>query len=394
MTLSIRPQVYSLPSYSLTGDLLGYLRCGLQYRYQRIGKLPASRPVQQWFGEFIHGVLEEAFRRYRDSLQQGRPSLPPWEGDDLRDILNLVKARLGARGLHAWSPDLEQMGDNRASTAVQELGPHLFPLIHRAEVRLTGARVLPKTPVKPFREADRYEMVGVVDVVTHVALADPKFAANPIVNALKDALGYGLPPKFEVIIDYKGMRRPPLPKPGAKPGLWSQYEWQLQTYGELRRVQPDALNVVAGVLLYVNELHPTRTDLEHLKEEIAGDMTDRPPPLGSPDEAALKRWKTRDKELPDLSFEYRLARALRVSPITTASISEALIAFDNVVRDIETCRGREYYGSPVLQAWTRNSSEEQTCVVCDSRTYCPDYRAKYASKHGETEPRLPAVKKP
>ena len=96
MTLSIRPQVYSLPSYSLTGDLLGYLRCGLQYRYQRIGKLPASRPVQQWFGEFIHGVLEEAFRRYRDSVLKGTPSLPPWDPMDVFDILETGQSTLGS----------------------------------------------------------------------------------------------------------------------------------------------------------------------------------------------------------------------------------------------------------------------------------------------------------
>ena len=95
MPLSIRPKVYSLPSYSLTGDLLGYLRCGLQYRYQRIGKLPASNPIQQWFGEFIHGVLEEAFRRYRDSNRSGTPTLPPWPPAELDDIRQLVKARLG-----------------------------------------------------------------------------------------------------------------------------------------------------------------------------------------------------------------------------------------------------------------------------------------------------------
>ena len=174
MPLSIRPRVYSLPSYSLTGDLLGYLRCGLQYRYTRIGRLPASRPVQQWFGEFIHGVLEEAFRRYRDSVLKGTPSLPPWPSAELDDIRKLIKARLGARGLYAWSSDLEQLGDARANAAVQELGPHLFPLIHRAEVRLTGARMLPAIQSQlQFREADRYEMVGVVDVVTHVELADP-----------------------------------------------------------------------------------------------------------------------------------------------------------------------------------------------------------------------------
>jgi PD-(D/E)XK nuclease superfamily len=395
MTLSIRPQVYSLPSYSLTGDLLGYLRCGLQYRYQHIGKLPASRPVQQWFGEFIHGVLEEAFRRYRDSVLKGTPSLPPWNLAELSDIRTLVKARLGARGLYAWSPDLEQLGDERATVAVQELGGHLFPLIHRAEVRLTGARMLPAIQNNlQFRLADRYEMVGVIDVVTHVELADPAFAKNPIVNAITAALGSNLPPKFEVIVDYKGMRRPPVPKSGAKDSLWTQYEWQLQTYGELRSTQPDALQVVAGVLLYVNELQPTRSDLEQLKNEMASGTTDRPPTAGSPAETALMNWKTRDKQLPHLPFDYRLSRALRVSPITTSSIANALHAFDNVVRDIETCRGREVHGSPVLQAWTKNSSEEQTCVVCDSRTYCPDFRAKYAKKHGETEPRLPAVKTP
>src|SRR5687767_11987241 len=214
MPLSIRPKIYSLPSYSLTGDLLGYLRCGLQYRYQRIGKLPAARPIQQWFGEFIHGVLEEAFRRYRDSVAKGQPSLPPWSEPELDDIRKLIKARLGARGLYAWSPDDEARGDARATIAVQELGPHLFPLIHRAEVRLTGARFLPVIqPGLQFREADRYEMVGVVDVVTHVELQNPAFANNPIVSILRRGLGPAVPSQFEVILDYKGMRRPRVPVP-------------------------------------------------------------------------------------------------------------------------------------------------------------------------------------
>lgn len=225
MSLSVRPKVYTLPSYSLTGDLLGYLRCGLQYRYTRIGKLPSARPIQLWFGEFIHGVLEESFRRYRDSVQKGRPSPPPWPSSELDNIRKLIKARLGARGLYAWSPDLEQLGDDRANVAVQELGPHLFPLIHRAEVRLTGARLLPAIQSHlQFRVADRYEIVGVIDVVTHVELSDPAFAKNPVVGAIKTALGSPLPPTFEVIIDYKGMRRPPISGGGGKADLWTQYE--------------------------------------------------------------------------------------------------------------------------------------------------------------------------
>ena len=32
MTLTVRDPAYIIPSYSLTGDLLAYRRCGLQYR--------------------------------------------------------------------------------------------------------------------------------------------------------------------------------------------------------------------------------------------------------------------------------------------------------------------------------------------------------------------------
>jgi hypothetical protein len=391
MALSVRPKVYSLPSYSLTGDLLGFLRCGLQYRYTHIGRLPPSRPVQLWFGEFIHGVLEEAFRRYRDSEIQGRPSLPPWPIAEIDDICELIKKRLAARGLFSWDPNLEKLGHIRAETAIQELGPHLFPLIHRAEIRLYGARMLPKIPVKyQFREADRYEMVGVIDVVTHVELSKPKFQKNPLVHEVLKALPGNPGNKFEVIVDYKGMRRP-AGKHGGHGSLWDQYAWQLQTYGQLRRRQADALPVVAGVLFYVNELYPTREDLQDLKQEIANKTTDVPPVLGSEAEKMLKSWKIRDP-LPDLPFDYRLARAFRVVSIDDHSIELALKEFDKVVQDIETCRGREVNGTTVLSAWDRNSTDEGTCVVCDSRTFCPDYRSQYAKNRGEFTPRIPGVR--
>lgn len=391
MTLSIRPKVYRLPSYSLTGDLLGFLRCGLQYRYSRIGKLPSSRPVQLWFGEFIHGVMEEAYRRYRDFMAKGKPALPPWPPTLLDEVRNLIEQRLAAQGLIAWDPDLKKLGRDRAEVAIQELGPHLFPIIAEAEVRLSGARKLPLIPPHlQFRTADRYEMAGIVDVLTQVQLGDPNLSGNALIQMILPHLPGNSLPEFEVIVDYKGMRRPPS-KGGGGTALWTQYAWQVLTYADLRRHQAGAKPVVAGVLVYINELMPTRSDLQHLKKEIVAGTTDVLPLAGSPDDKAIRSWNTKGP-LVSLSWDYRLSRAIRVVPVGDTATQAAVQGFDDVVQDIETCLGAETHGGTVLKSWKRNPADESSCVVCDSRTYCPDYQQLYAAAHGEKLPKLPGQK--
>lgn len=391
MTLSVRPKPYQLPTYSLTGDLIAFLRCGLQYRYSRIGRLPPSRPVQLWFGEFIHGVLEEAYRRHQDLKTKGKPALPPWPNPMLADIMKLIVDRLAARGLIAWDPVLKRIGAERAEVAIQELGPHLFPLISEAEVRLSGARILPAIPSSlQFRTADRYEMAGIVDVLTEIQFNDPKLANNPLIRLILPHLPAAPPATFEVIVDYKGMRRPPS-KGSDATGLWTQYEWQVLTYAELRKHQSGSKPVVAGALIYINELSPTRGDLERLKKEVVAGTTDMMPPAGTSDDKAIRGWNTKGP-LIKLSWNYRLSRAIRVIPVTPAGIQTAAQGFDKVVQEIEICRGKEVHGASVLSSWTRNPSEEGTCVVCDSRTYCPDYQTKYAAQHNEKQPRLPGIK--
>lgn len=382
MRLSKRPPIYELPSYSLTADLLGFLRCGLQYRYTRLGRLTPSRPVQMWFGQFVHGVLEEAFRRYSTAREAGRDETPPWPAGTLEEIRDLVKSRLAAEGLHAWDEDLERLGDQRADAAVNELGAALFPLIHRAEVRLTGSRALPAiASALQFREADRYEIVGVVDVISHVELQDKQLQDNGLVKLLKAELGSALPSEFELIIDYKGMRRPPIRGASARPTLWDIYGWQLQTYAHLRRAQEDHLPIAAGLILYLNELVPTKTDIDALRREIANNHTDVMPSLGSDAERELGSWAKTGDPLP---LDFRLARAVRIVPVSDATIQQSLAEFDAVVTRIETCRGRELQGGKIIASWEKNATDEATCVACDSRTFCPEY-AKVKM------PRLPAA---
>lgn len=388
MQLSRRPPVYALPSYSLTGDLLAFLRCGLQYRYTRIGQLPPSRPVQMWFGEFIHGVLEEAYRQYAAAAKEGRDDRPPWPKERVSAICELIKQRLVAKGLFAWDEDLEKLGDRRAAVALDELGPELFPLIHRAEVRLTGARPLPLARIPEryrFREADRYEMVGVIDVITHVELNRPEFAENRIVQAIVRALPRRPPKHFEVIIDYKGMRRPSRDPSSVGPSYWDIYAWQLLTYAHLRRMHEDSLPVVAGVIVYLNELLPTRSDLLTLYREIEAGTTDVVPERGSTAARILSVLPKKGKP-PELPLEFRLARALRVVTIDQHALDAALEQFDDVVARIEACRGEELARGKVIASWEKNPSDEGTCAACDARTFCPSYGK-------ETTPRLPGVKR-
>ena len=99
MQLSRARSPYTIPSYSLTGDLLAYLNCGLQYRYQNRGSLPPSTPVQLWFGEFIHAVMEEAYLRWDRAVA---PRTFPWDwATTVRPVELEVFRRLRASGLVA-----------------------------------------------------------------------------------------------------------------------------------------------------------------------------------------------------------------------------------------------------------------------------------------------------
>lgn len=77
-----------------------------------------------------------------------------------------------------------------------------------------------------------------------------------------------------------------------------------------------------------------------------------------------------------------------VFTVDNTSVQVAQANFDDVVSRIKTCRSKELSGTPILQAWERNPSDESPCVICDSRTFCPDYQGQYAWRYGEMHPKL------
>jgi hypothetical protein len=392
MTLSVRPTPYIIPAYSLTGDLLAYLRCGLQYRYQHRGTLPPSKPVQRWFGEFLHGVMEEAYRQWTVA-----PLPFPVSDSYLLSIEQLIIERLGARGIwprnqaicdlraRAAGTLVDDLAHRRARASVNIWGPHLFPLIAQAEVRLKGIREMPGSVA--IARADYYEVQGIVDVLTSVELstADPtnrlllEIRGDP---AVARALGQVIAQqntanssKCEIIVDYKGMRRPSYKDDPTAEHIY----WQILTYAWLRGQQPEASPVVGGVLLFLNELEPSRDDMEELCGELFGPGAPRTDviPLGT-DLANLRAWYGRRYQgtPPTLSLDYRIKRSIRVVSVSSTEVQRSLQAFDLTVAEIETSVAEESSGRLLTACWRNRQSttpdpKDQTCAVCDFRTYCP-----------------------
>lgn len=139
MALNARQEATTIPNYSLTGDLLSFLRCGLQYRYQNGSALPPARPVQLWFGEFIHGVMEMAYMIWSE-----RSIALPWPNTtiewndreagknlpehDIGEIGRRVEAVLAVQGKIPRNRDARMMAYARAAEAINVIGPICFRL--------------------------------------------------------------------------------------------------------------------------------------------------------------------------------------------------------------------------------------------------------------------------
>ena len=377
MELAFKRPDRVVPEYSLTGDLLSYRRCAMQYRYYNGSSLPPSRPVQLWYGEFIHGVLEAAFRLWRaraatvpfpwpcDPLEEDGPPSAPRDGlarNDVRVIGWPIEEALAFAGKRARSRKARASAYGRAEAAINILGPHLFPLIADAEQKVIGTRLLPAGPAGAMARSERYALHGVIDVLTNVQLADVE-ARNAIRDAVEAACP-GLRGPFEVIVDYKGSHRPEV---GAD--HWDLGEWQVQTYAWLRGRQQSANPVAAGILIYVNELAPGSADMVRLRSEVGAGRTDVAPVRGDPDYYAIQAWTP--GAAPGLSIPFRLRRALRVIPVDAGSIQRATGRFDAIVSEIEGRIVDEERSGSIRSTWPPTCGEDETCNACDFRFFCP-----------------------
>lgn len=373
MPLNTRSLAFEVPSYSLTGDVLSFQRCGLAYRYYNGSSLPPSRPVQMWTGQFVHGVLEEAYRYWNlhhsafpwpYTPPQWPPqldALPP-DSNDIGTLGRRVEARLTASGIRSRSQAAREAAYRRVEAAVNQLCPHLFPVITAAEERISGTRAMPTLPAGERARGTRYELTGIVDVISSVMLGQA--TANPFVATVQSTLSNPPQGEYDFIVDYKAGRRPATDSP-----LRTQFELQVQTYAWLRSQIPQSRPVGAGVLIYVNEFAPSRDDMGEFKSEIANHTTDLVPQNGSADYYAVHGWQ-QGQAVPNLSFEFRLRRALHVVDTTSALNQHAVAQIDSVISQIESAAFREHNSGNIPNNWQACGGAED-CSACDFVHFCP-----------------------
>ena len=414
MKLSTKSKEYIIPEYSLTGDLLSFLTCNLQYRYQNKGNLPPSMPVQLWFGEFIHGSLEEAYLKWK-KYSKDDPLEFPWDWEDeIHPIEELITSRLKIKGLNPPYEYLNNYGpkDNiysaRLERSINLWGPHLFPLIDDTEVLIKGLRPLENENSR----SDYYSINGVVDVLSSKKVEresqkinnksfqqtlDSYFNPNILLDYLskneefKKLLVNGLD-EYEIIIDYKGMRRPSAPSKEEFSKIqsmmingdindsedyinykaWIQQQWQILTYAWLRKNQQNSEKPVIGIIFYLNELVPSTDDLVAIREDLKNDTTDISKDLiPKEDWNKLIHWDEK-YDLPihrDLSDKFKMDRSIRIINLNEELMENSLKEFDKVVNDIESSLMKEMNGCNIKEAW-KADAEERTCTACDFRTFC------------------------
>jgi len=381
MKLSPRSKSYIIPEYSLTGDLLSFLTCNLQYRYQNRGTLPPSMPIQLWFGEFIHGVMEEAFLHWNNTKKSF-----PWDWKkDIRPIEEMIDLRLRARGLYppldffckfdkkvtnisGKCPNNDHphklLYSSRAESAINVWGPDLFPLIDSAEVMIKGKRPMPNFN-KDISRSNYYGINGIIDVISSLKIDEDN---NSIIEYLKKTTGFSKrlelldSNEYEIIIDYKGMKRPPI-----NSNNWIHHQWQLLTYAWLRSKINESKPIVAGIIFYLNELVPSTADLISIKEDIITGLNDVE--ISESEKFKILNWDKNEVNYIQLSEKFKKDRSIRTIIIEKESIVNALESFDEVVFEIESSIIDETNGTPIKSAW-KGIGDKRTCDACDFKSFC------------------------
>jgi hypothetical protein len=122
--------------------------------------------------------------------------------------------------------------------------------------------------------------------------------------------------------------------------------------------------IVAGILLYLNELVPSEDQYEKMKDSMSEKSTDII--AEGVDFDRIARGESPRREFIE-------KRSIRIIPYDEQNIQKSLMEFDEVVSDIESNIQSETRDSGnVMKHWSGNEYSKERCTACDAKCFCFD----------------------
>src|SRR5215467_7747223 len=90
--------------YSVTADILSYLRCKRQYGFFARRGYTSAQSGQFFFGTVIHETLDRAHAHFRGEIPDVEPGTMP-NDDDIRNYFRAAERALRARGIRPLSKE-------------------------------------------------------------------------------------------------------------------------------------------------------------------------------------------------------------------------------------------------------------------------------------------------
>ncbi len=204
--------------YSVTADVLSFLRCNRQYGHFAVSGFEPAHTVQIYYGILIHQVLDRAHAHYAGLRDPNTKNRIPTD-QDIEYYFNEVDTALRARGIRSVRAFMQASERDAALRRIKLFnkieGPHLYPRVRDTEHRLQS-------------DQGDYLLHGTVDV-------------------LADAPGWltGMKPE---IWDYKGGH-----SPNHNGEDFRRYEFQMLVYADLYRERNGSYPEKA-ILYFLGEL--------------------------------------------------------------------------------------------------------------------------------------------
>lgn len=340
---------YMIREMSISGDIMAYRACPRQYRYYDVLGLPRSNKDPLWNSEFICGLEREAYHVWRTTGRpvRDRPSI----GIMCRDVSGFLESR----GMHPHPKAYEDDPDGtsgllmnlRAHETVCFAMDHLFPLVRENDI------------VIRYRDGDMpFSMkgsAGIIDGGAVLDAGDDNILACMIKETVKDITA-----DSEVLFEIRGTERP----------LYSDRDSGMDGHASyinalmgMRMSGTDHADVVAGVILYLNELRMSKRAMNALRvhlDEIDDVLDD--------DELDMLN-DLEDGVQP--SLESRIRRCIRVIPFDEVASRKAINDMHRVgmgiIRSHEADAGDP---SNIAMHWEPGCYDSRRCRTCDFRPSC------------------------